>query len=316
MSKSDNEVVDESVDFGSQLATARNAQHYTVEDINQHLKIPINIINAIESNAIDVLPPATFTQGYIKTYARFLEISELKVLAAYHRAVPQEALTHLKYRSSLPHEANSQSPLIKAITRLLIVAGVAALIYGGFQYYQEKVDDMGLERETKEQSFTGNSLDSPGNRTLDIKQNARLTGDDELLVEGSVPFEYSGTPGVVGDTTITGATSIVGDEVVAEEPPADETPPPILKDVVEIIAEKGSWMQVNDDANTRLFYNLLAVGKSVKLEGVAPFRISLGNASTTKVLVNGISVDMRGITRPNNTAVFTVSTKDQKVIFH
>jgi cytoskeleton protein RodZ len=316
MSKSDSEITEQKVDFGSLLAEARTKQHLTVDDINQHLKIPVKIIHAIESSDIGALPPATFTLGYLRTYAKFLEISEKDVLESYRQAVPSESPTHLKYRTSLPKEPSSESPLIKAITRLLIVAGIAAAIYGGFQYYQEKMDDMGLELESRQQSFTGHSLDSPGSVTLDIRQNASMTEDGELIVESSEPLKYLGDLNPAGIESVNGSVSEAGEGAAAESPPAEEEPPAAIKDVIEIFAEKGSWMQVNDATNTRLFYNMLPAGDSKKLEGVAPFRISLGNASTTRVMVNGISVDMNNFIRPNNTAVFSVSTKDQKIIFH
>ncbi len=303
MSSSDSEVIDNGADFGSALAAARKTQNYSVDDICEHLKIPVHVIEAIESSNIEALPAATFTQGYIRAYAKFLELSETSALEAYNRARPHSEVTELKSSATAKSEASSQSPLFKTITLLLMAAGIAALIFGGVQYYQEKVDDIGVELESKQPSFTGNSLDSPGQNQLAIKQNAHITNDDTLIVGAST-------------TLVTPAEENIeySEEIEIDEPA--ELQVPVANDVLEIFAEKGAWMQVRDASDARLFYNMVPVGGNKKLIGEAPFRISLGNANSTQILLNGIEVDVRSNIRPNNTAIFTVSTKDEVIVFH
>ena len=96
MSKSDSELIEAKVDFGSILAAARQTKNYSVDDVSEHLKIPHQVIAAIESNNMEALPPVIFTQGYIRAYAKFLEIPEENVLAVYSRAMPQEAAANLR----------------------------------------------------------------------------------------------------------------------------------------------------------------------------------------------------------------------------
>ena len=73
MSNSDNEQPTVNTDFGTVLSEARKAQNFTVDDISKHLKIPEHTIAAIEANDLDALPAPTFSQGYIRAYAKFLE---------------------------------------------------------------------------------------------------------------------------------------------------------------------------------------------------------------------------------------------------
>ncbi|MCK5395425.1 MAG: helix-turn-helix domain-containing protein [Gammaproteobacteria bacterium] len=307
MSNSDDAVVADG-DFGSALAEARKAQNYTVEDIYKHLKIPVQIVSAIEASNLDALPGSTYTQGYIRAYAKFLEISDEDILDLYNRAVPDGQITELKPRSSLRNEA-SQSPLIKMVTVPLLVVGVITVIYGIVQYYQEKAEDMENEYEAKEQSFTGNSLDSPGINTLDIKQNASLTDDGDLIVEDSSSTEFAAEQSVID----------IGSEIETDIKPentvkaADNDP---RQDILEINAEKGSWMEVRDANDARLFYNMVPKGGTRTLLGQAPFSISLGNAKTTRLVINDLEIDMTEHIRSNNTAKFKVSSEEQNVIFH
>jgi len=341
MKNSDSEITNINTDFGSVLEVARKSQNYSIDDICEQLKMPVSTIVAIETNDITALPPPTFTQGYIRTYARFLEIPEENVLAIYNQAVPHDLAAKLKPRSKLSAEASSQSPLMKIMTLLLIAAGIAAVIYGSVQYYQKKADVMETELESKERSYTGNSLDSPAGNRLNIRQNARLTENDELIVQQPDPSEKveitdlpeidesvaitetpETTASVVDElrTEKTETTTEVTDSVlspVSDEPVSDksqEVAPGV--DVLKIYAEQGSWMQVRDANKKRLLYNMVAKGSGKVLQGQAPFYISLGNAKTTKLVINDLVIDMSEYIRENNTASFTVSTEGQQLVFH
>ena len=318
MSNSDSEIKDTNCDFGSVLAEARKSQNYTVEEITMHLKIPVHMILAIEAGDIDLLPAPTFAQGYLRTYARFLEISEENVLDLYNLAVPHNRAEKLKSRSNLSNEANSQSPLIKTVTAFLMVAAIATVIYGSFQYYQEKANVMESELESKEPDFTGNSLDSPGVNPVIVEQNARLTDNDELILQNSDSAEIPADEAeLVAESDILESTK----ELVIEPEPEAEVSQEVTndqhaQDSIEFFAENGSWMEVRDANNTRLFYNAIPEGGSKVLHGQAPFRVSLGNAKTTRVVINDLEVDMSDYIRSNNTAKFEVSSEQQNVIFH
>ena len=304
MSNSDKEQSAVDIDFGSVLSEARKAQNFTIDDISKHLKIPVHTLTEIEANNLDALPPPTFTQGYIRVYAKFLEISEDAVLDRYNAAVPHENSTDLKPRSNLPGEASSQSPLVKLITVLLILAGITAVVYGSFQYYQEKADVMEGELEARAPSFTGSSLDSP-TEVLTVEE-PEGTDSVDIITDTEEDLDDSDSLAETGDSVV----DIAEPEEVETVEAVPET------DTLEIYADEGSWMEVRDASRTRLFYNMVPVGGSKILTGEAPFRLSLGNARTTRLVVNGVEIDMSEYIRANNTATFAVSTDGQNIVFH
>lgn len=309
----DVETTEKDTDFGKQLAEARKAQNYTVEEISDHIKIPVQTIAIIEASDLDKLPSPTFAQGYIRAYAKFLEISEDNVLEKYNLAVPHQEEATLRPRSKLPGEASSQSPLVKSITMLLILAGIAAVIFGSFKYYQEKAGAMEQALDNRDQGLIGNSLDSPGSNPLSIKQDAGFTDDGEQIAEQSDAYEDISAAGAdqemsLDDSDTGSEIDAVTEEVVIEQPPEN--------DIIEIFAEKGSWMEVRDANKSRLFYNMVPVGGSKVIVGKAPFSVTMGNAKTTRIVINDLEVDITDLIRPNNTAVFNVSTNGQDVIIN
>lgn len=320
VNKSDVETTEKDTDFGRQLAQARKAQNYTVEEISEHIKIPVHTISVLESSDLEKLPAPTFAKGYIRAYAKFLEISEDEVLEKYSLAVPRDEESALRPRSNLPGEASSQSPLVKSITMLLIIAGIAAVIFGSFKYYQEKAGAMEGELDNRAQSYTGSSLDSPAINPSETEQNPGLSGDDKLLVgqldsseDMSAATDEQDAAAVAGDTDNeerpaleSEVETVTEEEIVAEQ--AAEN------DIIEFFAENGSWMEVRDANNARLFYNMVPVGSTKVIVGKAPFSVTMGNAKTTRVVINDLEVDMTGYIRPNNTAIFRVSTDGQDII--
>lgn len=309
MSKSDsNSHTEKNNDFGFILTEARKSKNYSVDNICEHLKIPKNVISAIEASNIEALPAPTYTQGYIRAYAKFLEIAEDDLLVMYNEAVPHERASALKPRSSLPGEASSQSPLVKMVTMMMIAGGVAAVLYGSIQYYQEKADVMENQLESKERSFTGNSLDSPGSNPLDVQQDKGITEDDETALESSDLLVSEDPESQLESAQMTADSS---EEVVSEQ---DESIP--QDDVINILAEQGAWMEVRDATRARLLYNMVPSGGSKVLQGKGPFRISMGNARSTRVLINDIEIDFTRYISSKNTASFTVSIEGENIIFH
>ena len=309
MSKSDsNSHTEKNNDFGFVLTEARKSKNYSVDDICEHLKIPKNVISAIEASNVEALPAPTYSQGYIRAYAKFLEIADDDLLAMYNEAVPHELASSLKPRSSLPGEASSQSPLVKMVTMLLIAGGITTVLYGSIQYYQEKADVMENQLESKERSFTGNSLDSPGSNRLDTPEDQVLTEDDETAIESSDPLESPASESQIESVQITAESS---EEAVSEQ---DESIP--QDDVIKILAEQGAWMEVRDATRARLLYNMVPSGESKLLQGEGPFRISMGNARSTRVFINDIEIDFASYISSKNTASFTVSIEGENIIFH
>lgn len=330
MSKANQEKSKNNTDFGSFLSTERKLKQFSVEDISEQLKISVEMIVALESNDIETLPAPAYTQGYIRAYAKFLEISEQKVIDVYNVAVPHQQAPTLKPRTMLPDEASSQSLMMNIMTVVLVLAGLAAVIIGIFNYYEEKADVIETKLESKTPSFTGKSLDSPSEEHTVIKQKARLTEDGELILIGAESEAESVSP-INDDAAMSQDEESANYEEVAEESvdePVPESQDEVSTevkvvaqdtgplDILKIYAEKGSWMSVHDATDKRLLYNSVPVAGSKVLRGRAPFRVSLGNAKTTHLQINDLVVDNSEYVRTNNTAKFTVSTDGQSVIFH
>ena len=68
---------------GQDLQNIRAALNVSLERIAQESKIKLGILQAIEDDAHDLLPPQPYLKGFVKLYARCLLIDEERVVEAY-----------------------------------------------------------------------------------------------------------------------------------------------------------------------------------------------------------------------------------------
>lgn len=344
MGNSDNEKVEAVKDFGTVLSEARNAQGYTVNDIFENIKIPEDVINAIEACDMAELPSETFTQGYIRSYARFLEISETDILQSYHQMLPGIKKTQKSRSSGSRSTKSNYEPLIKIVGLILFFAIVIGLIYGSLQ---SRDNPSVVEADSDNSEYSDQMIeeqDQTDTQKIEIEQNARISEDGELiLVDESDDTGMSDESGIsspqVIDThtseTASDPESSIESKSVTDEPDSsaiaieteitatnsesiDETAPvkPIGNDTLSFYAHNGAWVEVQDANGDRVFYNMIPEGGSRTVKGRAPFKVFMGNAITSTVKINGIEIDYSVRIRTNNTVRFKVSSKNQQVVFH
>ena len=70
---------------GEQLRKARQGYHWTVEDVAANLNLTADVVRALESGDHSALPEAIFVRGYLRAYARLMEINENEVLESADR---------------------------------------------------------------------------------------------------------------------------------------------------------------------------------------------------------------------------------------
>ena len=180
----DSESINQTHDFGKILSQARINQNYSITEVNEQIKVPHHVLLAIEASDIATLPAPTFTQGYIHSYAKFLEISEESVLALYRQAINGNSLSSLKPRSTLSKKSSNQFPLVKIAMALFVVISVLILIYNSLQS-DDTSDFVEAELASAEDSFTDEAGDTGNVQKIEIKQQARLNEEGALVLDNN-----------------------------------------------------------------------------------------------------------------------------------
>lgn len=75
---------------GQKFQEARLQKNLSLEDISQGTKIKVGFLDAIEKGEYDKLPSVAYAQGFVRNYARFLNMPEKETLALFRREFDDE----------------------------------------------------------------------------------------------------------------------------------------------------------------------------------------------------------------------------------
>ena len=120
--------------LGEVFSAGRIAKNLTVKDVSNNLRLSIKQIEALESNDFSGLPQAMITRGFIRNYARLLELDAEPLLASYRARMPEPETGTLNVKTSMHqvmHSESNSSPLkyVLMITACLVLLSCAAWFY-------------------------------------------------------------------------------------------------------------------------------------------------------------------------------------------
>lgn len=131
---------------GQILKEARESKFYSLEDVEKHIKIRKELLEALEADNYTKLPPTTFIQGFIKNYSKFLGLEEMKMMAIFRRDF--ESRKHPPVILESFSKPLKQKRLNITPARVL-AAAITLIILGFFTYlwveYRQFVGAPGLE---------------------------------------------------------------------------------------------------------------------------------------------------------------------------
>ncbi len=118
--------------LGELLLAARNAKKLTQKDVSNSLRISIKQITALETDDFALLPEAMITRGFIRNYARLLEIDAEPLLASYRAQMPDKTPTTLSVHSSMYEVMSgkdSQPWLMYILSSILVLLFLLAWLF-------------------------------------------------------------------------------------------------------------------------------------------------------------------------------------------
>jgi len=72
---------------GDDLKKLRKAVGVKLQEIQYITKISTSVLTAIEENRLEELPPVTYLRGFLKSYAKILQIDPQKIIDGYSKTI-------------------------------------------------------------------------------------------------------------------------------------------------------------------------------------------------------------------------------------
>lgn len=121
--------------LGQKLAETRIKKGLSLDEISQSTKIKTSFLAAIEKGEYEKLPSVSYVSGFVRNYARFLDLPEDEILALFRREFNEEKVFKV-LPTGLPKD--QEFPLsgfkLKQTFILILVVFVAVFAYVVFQY--------------------------------------------------------------------------------------------------------------------------------------------------------------------------------------
>lgn len=114
---------------GELLRAARIKRNLELRDIADRLRLRLQIIELIEEDDYETFNSATFVRGYLRSYAKALELNEADVLAAYDRMGYEEpvSIDMQSFSRRKAHQQNDNRLMFVSYAILVLVIGLAII---------------------------------------------------------------------------------------------------------------------------------------------------------------------------------------------
>jgi cytoskeleton protein RodZ len=291
---------------GDRLRQVRESRRLSIHDVSMEMRIDKHVINDIEHDRYDEYEPI-FISGYLRKYARLLDLPGDDVVADYKRISnrqPPELSATVGHR-----QVRSDNRLFLYISYLIAAVFIGMLVawwLGNIDTGpQPPVAELAAEAYPE---ILDRAPAVPGMpdaaETTDQETTASVTPMPEVQ-QPAVNAAEDATPQQAADTaagTMVDAAPLATDAPLPAPPAGDAG----LPDRVLLDFREDSWAEVTDAKGQRRLFGLYRRGQVIEIEGSMPMEISLGNAAGVEIKYNGKPYDFSADIRPTGTARFVV----------
>ena len=126
---------------GQILKAAREKRGDTINEIAIHTKIGSRYLSALEEDRYEAFPSETHITGFIRSYAKYLELDPDHLIGIYKRILLQEAPTPIEELTAPRKQHVNPAFLIAVFVGILIIAIPLIFILGHKKSGETVLDD-------------------------------------------------------------------------------------------------------------------------------------------------------------------------------
>lgn len=274
------------VPVGEQLRSAREARGIELLDIAQTLKLGPRQVEALESGDWKSLPGNTFIRGFIRNYARLMQIDPAPLMAQLDQVL-EKPVNSLAVSDTPPAEMPHSGSAVSQRSKLVVMLGAVFVVLAALAYFLMAGNLSSLRESTQ------SLLDS-------------LARKEAPAPEPSAPAAEPVFPPGATPQQIMNPQALAPAETTAAPVSAPPTPSPEVKDAgassasapqMRFLFEKDSWLEVRDRDNKIVFSQMLSAGTEQTLSGQGPLSVKIGYAPGVRLFWHGEAVDLAPHTR-------------------
>jgi cytoskeleton protein RodZ len=270
------------VTVGQLLRDARERVPLSAADVARQLRLGLRQIEALEANDFAALPGNTIVRGFIRNYAKLLQVDPTAFLAAYEASLPT---VHTE-KIAVTAENIDISP--RPSRRWVWYVGtIAAVVIGAPLLIYALLHDDGAHTvvvPTRSASSSAGQVELP----MALPSPSPIPSGP---VEGS-----AGGEGAAVSPAAPAAPAVPGQ---SEAPAKLEAPKSTAGPGIHLVFDDDAWVEIRDRSGKRIFSQLNRKGAEEAISGEAPFALVIGNAAKVRITYNGKPVDLQPYIKVN-----------------
>lgn len=293
-----------SIEAGTLLKNKRESLGMTQKQVADRLRLRVSVIEDIENNRFESQQVATFTRGYLRSYAKFVGLDEKVVLVALEQTAdvkPKEQEIEMQsFSRKTKHEKHNSRIMLLTWVIAIVIIGISAA------WWWQNQQENSLAQVVAEANVETSQPSADEIADID------LMTEEELIA--STPAELAASNNTASESSINAAQT---DEVLpaeTEESTTEATQEPVaLIEAAEEVQEASPvvpegmtlltmkfkadcWIQVKDTNGKTLVSGTQKPGQDVELTGKAPFKVILGAPEGVTMTFASEPVDLSGYT--------------------
>ncbi|EID7698351.1 TPA: cytoskeleton protein RodZ [Vibrio parahaemolyticus] len=293
-----------SIEAGTLLKNKRESLGMTQKQVADRLRLRVSVIEDIENNRFESQQVATFTRGYLRSYAKFVGLDEKVVLVALEQTAdvkPKEQEIEMQsFSRKTKHEKHNSRIMLLTWVIAIVIIGISAA------WWWQNQQENSLAQVVAEANVETSQPSADEITDID------LMTEEELIA--STPAELAASNNTASESSINAAQT---DEVVPAETEESTTEAtqepvavieaaeevqdasPVVPDGMTLLTMKfkaDCWIQVKDTNGKTLVSGTQKPGQDVELTGKAPFKVILGAPEGVTMTFASEPVDLSGYT--------------------
>jgi cytoskeleton protein RodZ len=276
-----------SASVGEQLRAGREARALTINDVAKALKLSPKQIDALEADDWVRLPCNTISRGFVRNYARLLELDAGRLMSALDRL--QMPLTP---ELEMPAGTNVSVPQEGRVQRrdfIRVLASLVVLVLAVGAYFFLPPDVWHSTLATLKSTLSSKPVER------DSSEPAPTESKEGVASAAAPANESVPAPGVAAPDISVRASAPSAEPAPFAAAPAAAPATPTLAVTgsgLKLSFAQASWVEVRDRSGEIVFSQLCQPGTQREIEGRPPFALVVGNATHVSAFYKGKPVDL------------------------
>ncbi|MBL4307525.1 RodZ domain-containing protein [Vibrio fluvialis] len=276
---------------GTLLKEKREALGLTQKQVADRLRLRVTIIQNIEENNFDSDLVATFTRGYLRSYAKAVGLAEHLVLDAFEESVTPEPQEQTMQSFSKKTKREKHDSRIMTITWiiLLVIIGMSSLWW----WQNNEQDTLKPDQGNEAVSAVADQAAAPATEEVQPEFNTIEPTQAEAQSYAQPSEEPTGDEMAMEDPAPAQEEAVVEPQTTTAAPAAAEA---TSGDLLTMNFSSDCWVQVKDATGKTLSTGIKKAGETLNLRGQKPLQVILGAPEGVSVTFASEPVDLSGYT--------------------